>query len=178
MKKMMLLLAAGSVVLMLGCVNEAVDGEIHTYTMAAWVSLGTLAACLVGTIAGWFLRSVNTTYGWGLLMICPLALVFAVPGLFMDKLTVDNEGFNLRTGFWFAPTKHDIKFDDLQSMQVTKKETQGRRGRTNISYTLGCVPRGGQMIDVSIGTLMDKGMEQIIMRAVDKEIPIADLTGE
>src|SRR5436309_1321513 len=95
-----------------GCVEESVSGDESTFRFARWIPLAAAAAAIAATVGGVFLRSVSR-YGWILLIGGPLFLIVVVPGLFMERVIVDDKHFDLQTGFWFAPTRHVVQFKDL-----------------------------------------------------------------
>lgn len=155
-----------------GCVTEVRQGDTSTFSFALWfpalVFLGSVAA-LVG---GWFLRRKSARWGWALMLAAVLAGLLFAPGLFLDRATVSPEGFTLRTGFWFAPTRHEARFADLARIRLYAKERQTRRGRrTDVSLL--CSRKTGGIAVVPVGDLMKRGpVEKILDLAEERGIEV------
>ena len=66
-----------------------------------------------------------------------------MPSLFLDRVKVDSDHFETRTGFWFAPTKHNVPFDGLGEIRHVTYQTRGRRGRKTTKHKLVCVRDDG-----------------------------------
>lgn len=180
MRRSTAVMAVGLVLLGLcltGCVNEQTSNGVTTFTFAGWVKTLSLLGSLGGLVGGIAIKNAVPRLGWGLLIICPLALVFMVPGLFTDFVTVDSEQFELKTGFWFAPTHHQIKFDDLAGATITSKSHYSRRGKS-VSYDLHCNLRNGQQETVPIGDLMKGAIGRILDEFDARNIPWQDLSTE
>jgi hypothetical protein len=134
-----------------------------------------MTAGIVGFAGGIPLRTKNPRLGWALMILGPLAAVIMGPGMMMDKVVVDKQHFSLVTGFWFAPTKHDVKFADVASIDLIMEETRGARGRKNQNYYLLCHKKGGADQKVPVGTLMQEGAARAVLdEARELGIPIVD----
>ena len=96
-----------------GCTNESQEGDTTVFTYALWVPGVVLAGGIVGTLAGVLIRKSIERLGWALIIGGPVAAFIFAPGLYSDKITVSNERFTLRTGFWFAPTTHEVELADV-----------------------------------------------------------------
>lgn len=158
-----------------GCINEKVSESSVSYSFEWWVPVATFAVGLVLLPAGWVLR--KTRFGWIMLVGGPLLLFVFGPGTVTDQVTVDAKHFTLHTGFWFSPTQFDVAFDDIQRIDITSETRRGRRGRKTTSYFLDCHKKDGAMEHVPIGTLMEEAVDAILAVADERQIPIADLTG-
>lgn len=51
-----------------------------------------------------------------------------------DHVTVTEERLQTKWGFWMALTLHDIAFDDVAGVNLTKEITRGRRGRHTLGF--------------------------------------------
>jgi len=168
-----------SLCLLSGCVSQKVDGDTTTFSFSLWVPLLSAVACIGGAAWGWVNRDGESRYPWAGLILGPIALVTIVPGLFLDRAVVTPQHFRLNTGFWFHPTRHEVQFQDVQRINLVVEESRGRRGRKNYNYYLDCYQRSGGMQHVPIGTLMQEGaLEKVLEMAVQRGIPIADMTGQ
>lgn len=168
----MLLLLVGSLA---GCIDEKVSEGSVKYTFSWWVPVVTFVGGLVLLPAGWALR--KTRFGWMMLVAGPLLLVVFGPGTVTDHVTVNDDQFTLHTGFWFSPTHFDVRFDDIQRIELTSETRRGRRGRKTTSYFIDCHNKSGGMDHVPIGTLMEEAVVAVLDKAHARSIPIADLRG-
>lgn len=169
----LLLLLVGSAT---GCIDEKVSESSVSYTFSWWVPVATFAVGVVLLPAGWLLR--KTRYGWLMLVGGPLLLIVFGPGALQDQVTVDANHFTLHTGFWFSPTRFDVAFSDIERIERTSETRRGRRGRKTTSYFLDCHRKSGEMDHVPIGTLMEEAVPAILAVAGERQIPVADLTGQ
>lgn len=159
-----------------GCAEERVVGDTTVFTFALWVPALVFLACVVATVAGWFLRKKSTRWGWILLIAGPLAGAVVAPGLLLDKVTVNDERFTLHTGFWFAPTAHQVRYGDLSVIEFMAEERRSRRGKRT-SYYLLCHKKSGETERVPVGTLMQEGaVIKILDKAVERGVPVYDRT--
>lgn len=128
---------------------------------AFWVPLAVILGGLAAGVIGFFLKRVNSKYGWTLLIVGPVAALVAGPGMFNDHLIVDDDHFELQTGFWFSPKVHNVKFADIVEIEI-KDEQNGR----NRSTSMFCKSKNGTVDKVPVGDLMKQGaMDRIIERA-------------
>ncbi len=158
-----------------GCVNASRDGDTMVFTFAAWVPGLVFVAGAVALAAGIALRSKATGWAWVLMIGGPLASLVFAPGLYSDKATVDKEHFTLRTGFWFAPTVHDVSFSELSRIELTGESRMTRRGRRT-SYYLLCHRKTGGSEKVPVGDLMKQGAAAAILGQAE-ELGISVIDG-
>jgi hypothetical protein len=171
MKRWLLIACGGA--LLCGCVDESVQGETTVWTFAWWVPLAALVLAGAGGAIGWRVRKQWRRVGYGLLIGAGLTIPFLAPMLMRDRVTVDAERFTLRTGFWFYPTRHDVRFDDLSRIELQETKRWSRTGR-RVTYTLLCVRRRGGPEPVPIGTLMEYAVEKILDTATNQGVEILD----
>jgi hypothetical protein len=169
-----LILAFAAVCLIPGCTTEKVDGDTTVFSFVLWVPLIVLLAGVIAFFAGVLMRRNSARWGWGLMIFGPILCLLLAPGLFLDKATVNQDRFTLRTGFWFAPTIHDVRFADLSGIDLIAEERASRRGRRT-SYFLLCHRKSGQSEKVPVGDLMKRGAAaKILETAKQLGVPIAD----
>jgi hypothetical protein len=156
-----------------GCTVEQTQGDTTIFTYAAWTPYATFAAGVVGFLVGVQIRPRWGRFGWMLIILGPLACLFLAPSFFLDRITVNPQGFTLRTGFWFSPTVHDVKFRDLARIELATEETTGRRGRREKHYYFLCEKKSGGVDKVPLGDLMRSGASHKIAEVAHKEgIPV------
>jgi hypothetical protein len=103
-----------------------------------------------------------------LIIMGPFLLIFLAPVMYMDRVVVDEAHFEGRYGFWFAPTKFDIRFDDVREMRYVAT----RDHKNRIKHELLCVMKGGDTRTVSAGDLVRNAIPEILSRAEEKKIPV------
>jgi hypothetical protein len=160
---------AGCALCLAGCYERSVEGAASVYSFADWVRVLAIVVGLAGVPAGWLLRRWGDRLGFVLMGLSPILLIIVVPGLFMDRVVVDAEHFEARYGFWFAPSDHRVRFDDLQLMRYVRVEDSRGRG----SYQLECQTRQGDVVTVHAGDLVSKAVPEILDRARARGVPVA-----
>lgn len=160
----------------LGCVSETADGSTKIFKFELWV-IGLLAGVgIAAGIGGWFLRRLKPVLGWILFLGGPLFLVFVLPGMYMEHVTVSPGKVTRVGGFWFSQTTEEINLDDVISIEIIVKESRGRRGRKNKDYYIVFSSRG-KSTEIALGEIMEVAAVEIIQRAKDRNIIVRDLTG-
>ncbi len=158
-----------------GCVHKDGDSSEMHYRYEYWVPGAVGLAGLVATPAGWLLRPRNAKFGWTLLILGPLALLLIMPSMLFDRLTVNNQGFHLRTGF-FGSTVVDVDFDQVSAVRQTVETSTGRRKTTNY-YLLFDKKTGGEPAKISLGNeLVKAAATAILQRVATRGVPIVDQT--
>jgi hypothetical protein len=158
-----------------GCVHQDVDGTEMRYRYEYWVPAAVGLAGLVATPAGWFLRPKTAKFGWTLLILGPLAVFLITPSMMFDRLTVNDQGFHLRTGF-LGSTAVDVDFDQVGTVRQTAETTSGRRSRTTY-YLLFEKKTGGEPAKISLGNEMVKAAARaILQRVAARGVPFIDQT--
>jgi hypothetical protein len=163
-----------SPVLLCGCTRKWDEGGTTHYAFELWVGLLLLVGSLAAIIGGWAMRIATARFGYGMVFTGAIGLLFIAPGMFLDRVTLSNEGFTLRTGFWMYPTRHDVKFSEVSAIAVTSKVKRGKRGKRT-DYNLECTKSEGGMVSVPVGTLMKEVYEDILDKASDRGIAVTVL---
>ena len=107
--------------LLCGCTRKWDEAGTTHYSFELWVAIVSLLGCMASIPAGWLLRAISERLGYGILIAGVAGLVLLAPSLFTDHVTLNDEGFTLRTGLWMAPTLHDVKFRELSAIELTSK---------------------------------------------------------
>jgi hypothetical protein len=157
-----------------GCVRESkIDGK-QVYQYEYWVPLTTLVLGLAAIPAGWFLRQKNGRFGWGLLILGPVAAIFFAPSLFRDRVTVGPDGFHVRTGIWGLTAVHEVVFADITQIRITAEKVSTRRGQKT-NYFMNCDAKSGGSSKVPINNAVtEEAADAILQQATDHDIPILD----
>jgi hypothetical protein len=162
-----------------GCVREEVEGSTHVYRNELWVPFTVLLGGVAAAGVGWFLKKSSARYGWTLLILGPLAALLLAPSLFLDRGTVNDTGFVLRTGILGMTAVHDVKFDDLQMVRITREESRGRRGSKRTNYYMVCERKDGSSAKVPLGNDVAEAAALRFLHVLDeREIPVINQTGE
>ena len=161
-------------ILSAGCTNkEDIPGGIEV-SYQSWVGVVAVAVGLLASIGGWFAK--NTGFrGWIFFIFALLGLVFFSPFGFVDHVTVTDQQINTQWGFWVAPTKHEFRFDDIESVALTKETKSSRRGGTTTTYYfLFRLKNGNKEKLIASNSLMERATEDIMERLAARGIQIVD----
>src|SRR5215216_4888232 len=114
-----------------GCYERTTktDGTA-VYSATASAILAAVVCGLVAAPIGYALRGVSRRILWLGLIATPVLILFLVPSLVLDHATVDAQHFEGRYGFWFAPTRYDLRYADLDHIDLVSWEERKRRGGT------------------------------------------------
>lgn len=167
------LLVAAAAVAAAGCVRETPTGTGSAFTFETWIPASlTLAGVVVLAAGVGLLAKRRWKPGLVALAVGLFGLVLG-PNLFFDRAEVDDEHLSLRTGFWFAPTVHEVRFADVASIEGEAQERSTRRG-TRTDFTLVFRRRSGPAERVPLGDLMKRGpMQKALQVAAGRGIPMA-----
>ena len=153
---------------LVGCVTESRQGDTSVFSFALWLPGLVLLGSVAALVGGWFLRLKSARWGWSLMLAAVLAGILFAPGLLLDRATVGREQFTLRTGLWFAPVRHVVRFADLAQIRVVSRERRTRRGaQTEVS--LFCYRKAGSLAIVPAGDLMKRGPVQKILDIAEEQ---------
>lgn len=134
--RFLLLLLAMILATASGCVEESESGSTRVFKYQLWVPLSVLLIGVVAGPAGWLLRKQR--YGWFLLIAGPLAAIFFAPTLFLERVTLDDNTYSVRSGIWGMTAAHQVELSKLKQVTIQVEETRGRRGRKSKSTYLVC----------------------------------------
>lgn len=155
-----------------GCVQkETIDGQ-SVYSLETWVWVATALVSFVSIPIGIYSRTLNKWLRFAIMPLGPLLALLIVPGLALDRTVVSADHFATTHGFWFMPSYYSVRFADLRHLHVTLTERQTRTGRRK-DYTLRCLLKSGQTVNIPLGDVMRKAWPEIRARAIDAGIPVA-----
>lgn len=158
-----------------GCTQKAADASGVTCTYQWWVGPVGLLIGIAAVGLGW----ANRAGGWRavlFLVIAALGTLTFAPFGFFDKVIVDNAHLETRWGFWCFPTTHNIRFDDVSSVQLTSETSHSRRGRRT-SYHLVFQLKSGKSEKLSAdNSLMQEAADDVLAQLQQRQIPVVDHT--
>lgn len=159
-----------------GCVSESQSGSGSTFKFQWWIpTLITLVALLL-IVGGVFFTVRKKQGAWVAILVGIFGMIFG-PNMFFDRAVVDDDHFELSTGFFFSPTYFNIKWDTVASVHGSMEERTGRRGRKSTSYYLNFNLKSGGTEKVPSGDLMKNGpIKKLVDMATAKGIPVSGPT--
>jgi hypothetical protein len=160
-----------------GCTRRWEEAGTTHYAFETWAPISITLGCIASIPAGWLLRKRTERFGYMLLILGTIGLFILTPGMFLEHVTLNDQGFTTRVGFWFSPTVHNLKFSDIRSIALTSKTTGSRTGNKT-SYALECSLKNGQVESVGVGALIETAALDILRAATKQGIPIENRTGQ
>ena len=161
-----------------GCVKEQTDGSSSTFTYELWVPALIFLGGVAAAPLGWVLRQKSGRLGWGLMIAGPVAALVFAPTMFLDKIVVDADHFQVRTGIVGMAETHSIKFADLKAVHLTVKTSRGRRGRKTTKEYLVCESKTGNRTEVEMsGRLATAAARPLAVQFANHQIEVIDETG-
>ena len=148
-----------------GCVERTVNGDEVGYGYSWWVPVVVLLVALVALPLGLVTRRRSARFGWGVMILAPILAIVVFPAMILDKVKVDSEHFEAHYGFWFAPSRPSVRFDDLRELRHVTYKERGRRGRMSTKHKLLCVHKDGHQETVALGDLLRRAEPDIDERA-------------
>jgi hypothetical protein len=155
-----------------GCVDRTVKGDEVGYGYSWWVPVVELLGAMAALPQGLVTRRRSSRFGWGLMILAPLLALVVFPAMILDRVKVDSEHFEAHYGFWFAPSRPSVRFDDLRELRHVTYKQRGRRGRVTTKHKLVCFHLDGQQETVALGDLLRRAEPDIIERAQAKNVAI------
>src|SRR5262249_17743566 len=155
------LVAASCCILMVGCYQKTSTDAALEFVFRPWVRLTIVLAGLAAVPAGVVLMARNQRF-WGICLAIagPVGAGVVAPGMYLDRVVVSETGFYSRHGFWWSPTIHEIRYDELKVVNVVVEEKAGRRGKT-YSYYFDCALKSGNRERVPLGDIMREALPEI-----------------
>lgn len=156
-----------------GCYEKTSGKDGLVFTYQTWVpllvGLAGLAAIPVGILL--FVRRQRL---WGVAVAVggPLVAVAVAPGMYLDRVVVNQDGFYSRHGFWWDPVVHQVRYDDLSLVRVVVEEKTGRRGRKTYSYYFDCFFKSGKQERVPLGDVMREALPEIAGQFEAHGVPV------
>ena len=158
-----------------GCTNKEDIPDGIRVSYQSWVGVVAVAVGLLASIGGWFAK--NTGFrGWIFFIFALLGLLLFSPFGFFDHVTVTDQQISTQWGFWIAPTKHEFRFDDIESVALTEETKSSRRGKTTSYYFVFRLNNGNKEKLIASNSLMERATQFIIEQLKSRRIQIVDRT--
>jgi hypothetical protein len=155
-----------------GCIEKASGADGVVYSYQTWVPallvVGGIAALPLGVVV---FRRKNRFWGVILTVAGPVAAGVVAPGMFLDKVVVGEDGFTSRHGFWWNPSIHTVRYEDLNQVRLTVEERSGRRGK-KYSYYFDCDLKSGRQERVPLGDIMREAVPDIAAQFRRHDVPV------
>jgi hypothetical protein len=157
-----------------GCIKTTEQEDATLYTFDSWVAPTAILVSIAAIPLGWALRKRIARLGYGLLILGPIFLIMS-PSLLTDRVKVDPQHFEARYGFWWAPNERNVRFDELREIRIKVTESRTRRGGKKKDYSLDCVKKTGETVNVALGTIMQEAAGEIVGNAQASGVPVLGL---
>jgi hypothetical protein len=92
-------------------------------------------------------------------------LVLFVPNLFLDHVKVDDDHVEMHSGWWWEPTRTNLRFADVKQMDYFEEERRGHHPGFHYDFYLQCEMHSGQHVRVDLDALGFQALETILTRA-------------
>ncbi len=153
---------------MAGCYEHEISGNQSIYRFVWWLGPVVFVVGVLGSFVGWRLRK----YRWGFIgfIMGPVLILIVAPSMFSDRVVIDDDHFEARYGFWFSPTVHHVRFDELREMRyVAVTDMRGRR-----KFQIHCVMNSGEVEVVHSGDLVKNTVSEFLARAQARGVPVVN----
>jgi hypothetical protein len=162
------LLAALMLCVFSGCYEHVSRGNESIYRFAWWVGPAVIAGGILAVPIGWLIRKRVPRWGFVLMVMGPVLLGIVAPSSYRDRVLIDDDRFEATYGFWFSPSVHRVRFDDLNEIHYVA--VRGRRGRIN--HEIHCLKKDGQTSVVHSGDLVKNTVPELLARASAKGVRV------
>jgi hypothetical protein len=158
--------------LLTGCYRKVAEDGGLVFSFEPWVPLLVAVVGVAAVPVGIVLFARGQRF-WGvcLAVVGPLAAGVVAPGMYLDRVVVNQDGFYSRHGFWWNPTIHQIRYEDLSQVQLVVEEKSGRRGKT-YSYYFDCSFKSGKQERVPLGDIMREALPEIAEQFRAHGVPV------
>lgn len=155
-----------------GCIEKAAGADGTVYSFQTWIPALLVVAGVAGVPGGILLfRRKSRFWGVVLVVVGPVIASVVAPGMFLDKVVVGEDGFTSRHGFWWNPSIHTVRYDDLSQVRLTVEERSGRRGK-KYSYYFDCDLKSGRQERVPLGDIMREAVPEIAGQFRKHGVPV------
>ena len=149
------------------------DGGIE-FAVKSWVPLLVVLGGAAATAVGVVLFALKKRLVGVIVAVVGLLAAGALaPGLYMDRVLVNDQGFQSSHGFWWDRVEHKVRYADLSHVQLVVEERTGRRGRKQYSYYFDCSFKSPPQERIPLGDLMREALPDILAQFEKYNVPVA-----
>jgi len=184
MKKLQLSGIAALCLSLSGCVDKKINDDVTTFSIALWV----IAALVLGGCSliygsrfvpkrtdGWFRFSKRIRLT---MIFVGAALLYVSLAAINDRVTVSPSGFTETTGLIGMSHFHEVRFQDIEKIEITKEISGIGRNKTT-NYFLLSYGKNGDVKKVPASSQSMQSSFPDIIRALNAAgIPVFNKTGE
>jgi len=184
MKKLELSGIAALCLWLSGCVDKKINGDVTTFSIALWVT----AALVLGGCSliyssrfvpkrsdGWFRFSKRIRLT---MIFVGAASLYVSLAAINDRVTLSPSGFTETTGLIGMSHVHEVRFQDIEKIEITKEVSGIGRSKTS-NYFLLCYGKNGEVKKVPASSQSMQSAFPDIVRALHTAgIPVFNKTGE
>jgi hypothetical protein len=158
-----------------GCITETTQGGATVFRYEGWLGPLAIFFGVVAVVVGYFLCEYDKRLGFALLVIPPFLLLLFVPNCFLDQVKVDDDHFEMRSGWWWEPTRTNLRFADLERMDYFEEEQRGHRPGFHYIVYLECVDKDGEHFRIDLDELGFEAVGAIMTRAGAQGVTVPSL---
>jgi hypothetical protein len=172
------LLATFLLVALTGCIGGTTEGDATVYRYESWVGPLTAFFGLVAIAVGWILSEYDKRLGYGLLILPPVLMLLFVPSFFLDHVKVDDDHVEMHSGWWWEPTRTNLRFADVKQMDYFEEEKRGHRPGLHYNFYLDCEMHSGQHVRIDLDAIGFEAVETILSKAGAQGVTVPSLDEE
>jgi hypothetical protein len=184
MKKFQFFALATLPFILSGCIDKKIEGDSVTYSTALWVTLALIfggCALIFGSrfvpkrTDGWyrFSKRIRLT-----MIFVGAACLYISLAAVNDRVIISPSGFTETTGLIGMSHVHEVRFKDLEKIEITKEVSGIGRNKTT-NYFLVCYEKSGGIKKVPASSQsMQAAFGDIIRTLQGTGIPVFNKTGE
>jgi len=184
MKKLQLSGVAALCLSLSGCVDKKINGDVTTFSIALWVTAAfVLGGCglIYGSrfipkrTDGWFRFSKRIRLT---MIFVGAACLYISLATVNDRVTLSPSGFTETTGLIVMSHVHEVRFKDIEKIEITKEVSGIGRSQTT-NYFMLCYEKNGDVKKVPASSQsMQSAFPEIIRALQASGIPVFNKTGE
>lgn len=160
-----------------GCVQKAEDGpqSIYKFESGGIRSFGVLMLAILfcGLTLTYIARQKRQFPLRGLIAVTLslFVLCLALPSIAEDYVRIDDEHFESSESKVFSARQHDIRFADLDRIEVSVEIIEGLRDNYKFADLI-CHFKNGEVVKVHLGNVQKKAVPEILDKAEARGVQI------
>jgi hypothetical protein len=161
-------------ILIVGCYQKEPENDGVVISFQAWGPLLLVLAGLASVPLGILLFARSQRFRALAVIMCiagPVAAGVIAPGMFLDRVVVNQDGFSARYGLWWNPSVHQIRYEELNLVRLDVVEKTSR-GRKTYSYYFDCSYKSGKQERIPLGDLMRQAAPELVQQFHKHGVPV------